>query len=292
MSLSAWILAARPKTLPAAISPVVIGTAMAFGDGIGYLPSAVAALLAALLIQIGTNFVNDYCDFKKGADVNRVGPVRVTQAGLLSPQQVCSAAILMFILAAGISVYLYFRAGLPILIIGITSILSGIFYTAGRKSLGYLGLGDIFVFIFFGPVAVGGTYYVQSLEMNSAVIVAGLAPGFLSMAILAVNNLRDADTDRTVGKKTLAVRFGKDFARSEYVACILGAVLTPCVVYLITDDHAGVFIACFIGFLSIASIRQVMTKEGAILNNVLANTGQILVVYSILFSAGWLWASH
>ncbi|MBI4308915.1 MAG: 1,4-dihydroxy-2-naphthoate octaprenyltransferase, partial [Candidatus Omnitrophica bacterium] len=182
-----WLLAIRPKTLPAAIAPVAIGTAMAFGDGVAHWPSAFAALFAALMIQIATNLINDYCDFKKGADTkDRLGPVRVTQAGLIKPKIVLFAAVAAFLLSALACAYLIGRAGWVILFIGIASILSGIFYTAGPRPLGYLGLGEVFVFIFFGPVAVGGIYFVQSLDLNWAVIMAGLGPGFLSTAILAV----------------------------------------------------------------------------------------------------------
>ena len=216
-------------------------------------PSALMALSAALCIQIGTNLANDYFDFKKGADTaDRQGPIRVTQAGLITPHIVLWAALFFFALAALASVYLIHRAGMCILIIAVASIISGIFYTAGPRPLGYLGLGDLFVLIFFGPVAVGGTYFTQALEINWAVIVAGLAPGFLSMAVLAVNNLRDIDTDRRAGKLTLAVRFGRSFAMSEYLFCIIAACLIPFAVFLITDDHQGIAVASLIGFFAIA----------------------------------------
>jgi len=294
MNLSSWILAIRPKTLPAAIAPVAIGTAMAFGDGLFHGPSALMALSAALCIQIGTNLANDYYDFTKGADTaDRKGPVRVTQAGLIKPKAVIVAAIVFFILAALSSMYLIQRAGVWILIIAITSILSGIFYTAGPKPLGYLGLGDLFVLVFFGPVAVTGTYFVQGLEINLAVIVAGLAPGFLSMAILAINNLRDIDTDRQAGKLTLAVRFGRGFAMSEYLFCIIAATLTPFAVFLITDDHQGIAIASLVGFCAIPCVKAAFThSDGANLNRVLANTGRLLLIYSALFSIGWILCSR
>jgi len=293
-SFNNWALAIRPKTLPAAIAPVFIGTAMAFGDGQFHAPSALMALMAALCIQIGTNLANDYFDFIKGADTaDRKGPTRVTQAGLIKPQTVLVAAIVFFILAALSSIYLIHRAGMGILIIAITSIISGIFYTAGPRPLGYLGLGDIFVLIFFGPVAVGGTYYTQALDINWAVIVAGLAPGFLSMAILAVNNLRDIDTDRRAGKLTLAVRFGRSFAMSEYLFCIIAATLTPYVVYLITDDHQGIAVASLVGFCAIPCVKAAFTHlDGAGLNRVLGQTGRLLMIYSVLFSLGWVLCSR
>ncbi len=294
MKLSSWILAIRPQTLPAAIAPVVIGTGMALGDGLFHAPSALMALSAALCIQIGTNLANDYFDFKKGTDTaDRKGPTRVTQAGLIKPQKVLAASIVFFVLAALSSVYLVHRAGVYILIIAIASILSGIFYTAGPRPLGYLGLGDLFVLFFFGPVAVAATYFTQALEINWAVIVAGLAPGFLSTAILAVNNLRDIDTDRRAGKLTLAVRFGRGFAMSEYLFCIIAATLTPFAVVLITDDHQGIAVASLIGFFAIPCVKEAFTHlDGAGLNRVLGDTGRLLLIYSAVFSIGWVLCSR
>ena len=292
--MNPWILAIRPQTLAAAIAPVLIGTAMAFGDGLFHAAAALMALSAALCIQIGTNLANDYFDFKKGADTaDRKGPVRVTQAGLIKPKTVFWASMVFFALAALSSIYLIHRGGVCIFIIAAASIISGILYTAGPKPLGYLGLGDLFVLIFFGPVAVGGTYFTQALEINGAVMVAGLAPGFLSMAILAINNLRDIDTDRRAGKLTLAVRFGRSFAMSEYLFCIMAATLTPFAVFLITDDHKGVAAASLIGFFAIPCVKAAFTHlDGAGLNRVLAQTGRLLLIYSALFSIGWVLCSR
>ena len=291
--MNPWILAIRPKTLPAAIAPVMIGTAMAWGDGAAHWPSAAAALFAALCIQIATNLTNDYCDFKKGADTStRVGPVRVTQAGLISPRAVVIAAATFFILVVLASVYLVLRAGNAIAIVAAASVLSGILYTAGPKPLAYMGLGELFVFIFFGPVAVAGTYFVQALEINWAVVAAGFGPGFLSCAILAVNNLRDIEGDRKAGKMTLAVRWGKAFAAQEYLFCILAAALTPLLVYVITRDHEGAAVASLIGFAAIPAIAAVFTTTGAAFNKILARTSFLLLAYSILFSAGWMLCSR
>ena len=292
-AVNPWILAVRPKTLPAAIAPVIIGTAMAFGDGVYHLPSAIAALFAAICIQIGTNFANDYFDFKKGADTaERLGPVRVTQAGLISPKVMIMATVVAFSLSALAAVYLVFRAGVSIGIIAIAAILSGVFYTAGRKPLGYLGLGEVFVLIFFGPVAVGGTYFVQSLEINAAVLLAGLAPGFLSCAILAVNNVRDMDTDRKVGKRTLAVRHGGSFGRCEYLFCILAAGIIPFLVQALMLDHAGVMFSSVVMFLAIPTIHLVFTQNGERLNRALGLTARLLLVYSVIFSCGWILCSR
>ena len=190
--LKIWITASRPKTLWAAFSPVIIGTAMAYGEGKVHWLSAFLAAVGAILIQIGTNFSNDYYDYFRGVDKKeRLGPLRVTQAGLVKPETMKRATILIFSLAFISGLYLIYRGGWPVLIIGLLSILFGILYTAGPYPLGYNGLGDIFVLIFFGLVAVGGTYYVQALEINKLVLLAGLSPGLFSTAILTVNNLRD-----------------------------------------------------------------------------------------------------
>ncbi len=292
--MNPWFLAIRPKTLPAAIAPVLIGTAMALGDGFFHGPSALMALAAALCIQIGTNLANDYFDFKKGADTKeRKGPVRVTQAGLIKPPAVLAASLIFFALSALASAYLIHRAGLWILCIAVLSILSGILYTAGPMPLGYLGLGDLFVLVFFGPVAVAGTYYTQALVIYPEVAVAGLAPGFLSAAILAVNNLRDMDTDRKAGKLTLAVRFGRSFAMSEYLFCIMAAALTPFAVYVMVNGHTGIAAASLVGILAIPCIKGAMTQtDGPGLNRVLAQTGGLLLAYSVLFSLGWVLCSR
>ena len=288
-----WVLAIRPKTLPAALAPVMIGSAMAFGDGVFHLPSALCCLCAALLLQIGTNLANDYFDFKKGADVNRSGPTRVTQAGLIKPPMVLAASLFIFALAVLCSVYLINRAGNVLLIVAIASVLSGIFYTAGKKPLGYLGLGELFVFIFFGPVAVTGTYYAQSFEVNDAVLLAGFAPGFLSCAIIGVNNLRDMDGDRRVGKKTLAVRFGRSFATSAYLWFILAASFIPFIINEITEDHRGIIAASSIAFMAVPLIKTVFTStDGVLLNKVLAKTGLLLVVYAVIFSGAWILCSR
>lgn len=290
-SLKTWLMAIRPKTLPAAIAPVLIGTAMAFGDGVQDFVSATVCLIGALAIQIGTNLANDYYDFKKGADTGgRLGPTRVTQAGLIKPQNVKKAFIISFFIAVLASLYLIGRGGWPIAVIAIVSILSGILYTAGPWPLGYLGLGEIFVFIFFGPVAVGGTYYVQSFEINPAIIVAGFAPGLLSMAVLVVNNLRDIETDRAAGKRTLAVRFGKSFVMTEYLFSVIAAALIPGIVYLMTDDYFFSMAAILTIFFAIPAIKTVLVKsdDAPALNRALSSTGILLLIYSVLFSLGWI----
>lgn len=286
-SMRVWLLAARPKTLPAAIAPVMMGTALAYHDGGFHGLAAVAALAGALLIQIGTNYCNDYADFQKGADTdNRLGPVRATQAGLVSPRQMLMATVVVFVWAALVGSYMVYRGGWLMLVIAASSIGAGVWYTVGRYALAYLGLADVFVLIFFGPVAVGGTYYVQTLEWPLYVTVAGLAPGLLSCAILLVNNLRDIEEDRRAQKRTLVVRLGPAFARAAYLFCIIVAVcLIPMVLWLGFDQPAWLVVA--IGAIGWAK-KPVQTiygeSPGAALNPALGATGRLLFIFALLFT--------
>jgi 1,4-dihydroxy-2-naphthoate octaprenyltransferase len=291
-SLKIWFLACRPKTLPAAIAPVILGSAMALGDGGFHWPSAFLCFWGALFIQIGTNLANDYYDFKKGTDTSeRTGPVRVTQAGLIAPKAVQIAAFFSFGIALIIAFELSLRGGWPLLAIGIVAIVSGFLYTAGPKPLGYNGLGEFFVFIFFGPVAVAGTYYIQTKEINPAVILTGIAPGLLSAAILVVNNLRDIETDRKANKKTLAVRFGKTFTQMQYILFISTASLMPLVIYMVIHERIHILWSSVILLFATFSIHTVCNKDdGLSLNQALSNTGLLLLTYSLLFSFGWLYA--
>ena len=290
MGRNPWILAARPKTLAAGIAPVIMGTAMAYADGRFHAVSAACALLGSILIQVGTNFANDYFDHAKGTDTpDRVGPLRVTQAGLVTPGAMLLATAAVFLAACIPGLYLVWRGGWVFVIIGVVSILCGILYTGGPYPLGYLGLGDLFVLVFFGPVAVGGTYYVQALDMYPDVILAGLAPGLFSVAILTVNNLRDIDQDRAAGKKTLPVRFGRTFARIEYAASLLAGCAAIPVGLCLRNGHWPA-LAC-LGVLPFAlwTVWTVWTKtDGPALNNALAATGKWLLAFSVLFSIGWV----
>lgn len=263
---------------------------MAYADGAFHAPSAIGALVFAFLIQIGTNFCNDYADFKKGADTaERTGPLRVTQAGLVSPRAVLTATTMVFALAAAVGVYLVVRAGWPFVAVVALSVICGVLYTAGPFPLGYLGLGDLFVLVFFGPVAVVGTYYVQTLTWNTLVAVAGIAPGLLSVAILVVNNLRDVEGDAKAGKRTLAVRFGKTFARFEYLACIVGAVVVVIGLVAHTHGHLPALLALAILPLSRDPLRKVFGRAtGPALNPVLSQTAKLLLIFSLLFSIGWV----
>ncbi len=284
-----WLLAARPKTLPAAIAPVLIGIVMAHESGGFDLWAAVAALLGAVLIQVGTNFANDYFDFKSGADEgNRLGPMRVTQAGLVSPTAMKTATTMVFLLAVLCGTYLVWRAGWPIVIVGSLAVLFGLMYTGGPYPLGYNGLGEIFVLVFFGPVAVAGTYYVQTLSFSEPAVMAGLAPGLLSVAILSVNNLRDIDGDRMAGKRTLAARFGRRFARIEYALAVIVASVIPVLMYLRYHDHQWAMLTVLVIPLALPSIAKMFFSSGRDINPVLAATGQLLLTYSLLFAIGWL----
>lgn len=286
-SLQIWWLAARPKTLPAAAAPVIVGTAVAISQGVFNLGPALAALAGALLIQIGTNFANDVFDFKKGADTTgRLGPMRVTQAGLLSPEQVMAGMWLIFGLAALIGLYLVVVGGWPIVVIGLLSIASGIAYTGGPFPLGYNGLGDLFVFIFFGLVAVGGTYYVQALTVSPAAIWAAVPMGLLATAILVVNNLRDIETDRAAGKKTLAVRFGRKGAQIEYFLLLAVSYAVPPLMWL-TGASTWWIMLTWLSLPLVKPLAYLIThQKGRPLNEALAGTARLELVYGFLFSVG------
>jgi 1,4-dihydroxy-2-naphthoate octaprenyltransferase len=291
------LMAIRPKTLGAAIAPVLMGTALAYYHKVLRLEFAAFAMLGALLIQIGTNLANDYFDFVQGADTEeRLGPVRVTQAGLLSPTTVKWWFVSTFAFAVLMGVPLMVRGGWPIILIGILSVISGVWYTKGSYSLAYTGLADIFVLIFFGPVAVGGTYFVQGLTISWPILVLGAGPGLVAMGLLAVNNLRDIDNDRKADKLTLAVRFGPTFARLEYTVCFVLAALLPWVVFAVTGKFLYTGAASLVLLLSIPTQRVVWsTRDGEALNGALAATGKWLVIYSLLFSVGLVlsvWIHH
>lgn len=281
-----WLLASRPKTLWAAVSPVLIGTAFAYADKTWHAPAALAALVAALFIQIGTNFANDYFDFTKGADSgDRIGPLRATQAGLIPPAQMRNAFLVVFALAMVIGLYLVWRGGWIIVLIGSISILLGILYTATPYALAYTGLADLFVLIFFGPVAVGGTYYVQSLTITPAVLLAGLAPGLISTALLTVNNLRDIKQDRAAGRKTLAVRFGATFAKFEYAVALTLACAIPLLLARLLQAKHQTILATGTILLALPAIKTVFAyRDAAVLNAVLTSTGRFLLIFSLVFS--------
>jgi 1,4-dihydroxy-2-naphthoate octaprenyltransferase len=282
-----WLLAIRPKTLPAASSPVIVGTAVAINEDAFRLGPALAALLAALLIQIGTNLANDLFDYRKGADAGeRLGPVRVTQAGLLKPEQVAAGTAITFGLAAALGLYLIAAGGWPVLVIGLLSILSGIAYTGGPFPLGYNGLGDLFVFVFFGFAAVCGTYYVQAGTVSAAAFWASIPMGALITNILVVNNLRDIDTDRAAGKLTLAVRMGPGGARGEYVLMLALTYVAPLLMWLLDVTTPLVLLAWFSLPWVGAPLRLVLNEQGRILNRALAETARLALIFALFLSLG------
>ena len=291
-SIHPWVLAIRPKTLPASMSPVIVGTAMAFADHGFKLFPALAALTGALLLQIGVNLANDYFDYKKGVDTSaRLGPIRVTQSGLISPGRVRSAMMITFGLAVLVGVYLISVGGWPIMAVGTAAILAALAYSGGPHPLGSHGLGDLSVFIFFGPVAVCGTYYVQRPQLTLPVLLTSIPIGFLITAILVVNNLRDIETDQGAGKRTLAVILGQKGARIEYVLLLAGAYFAPLILWM-----AGWFSALtLLPFLSLPMalflIRRTFQDEGQVMNRALSGTAQLSLLFSILFSLGLIFAT-
>lgn len=282
-----WLLASRPRTLPAAIAPVVVGSALAYAHGGFNLGAALLSAFGAICIQIGTNLFNDYADFRKGADTaERIGPARATQRGWLSPRAVLIGACLVFALATLSGVGLVVRGGVPIVAIGVASIACGFLYTGGPLPLAYLGIADLFVFVFFGLVAVSGTFYVQTLHMVPQALFAGAALGALCTAVLVVNNLRDRNTDALAGKRTLAVRFGARFARSEYVFLIVVAYAVPLIgVLMHVLPIAWLLSLCSLP-LAIAHTRGVLRTDGPALNAYLGKTAQLMLVYGLLLAIG------
>ena len=282
-----WLLAARLKTLPAAISPVILGCALAFHDGFFHVLICAMTLLAAVLIQIGANFANDVFDFQKGADRDdRLGPTRVTQAGLISPEKMKKAMWQTLVLAICVGFYLAYIGGWPIVIIGLASITAGIAYTGGPYPLGYHGWGDVFVFIFFGLIAVSGTYYLQTGTVNELSLYMGTIMGMLSTAILVVNNLRDADTDKLSGKRTVAVRFGKKFSKIQYSILMLIPFFLPLYIWWNIENEFSLLITIFALPISFHLIKQIFSLTGRDLNFVLARTARFLFIFTILLSVG------
>lgn len=282
-----WIMASRPATLSAAIVPVLVGSAVAYSEGHFAPWAALAAGVGACLIQIATNFVNDVADFEKGADTQeRLGPTRVVQAGLLSAEQVRRGILVTLLLTLLVGVYLVSLGGWPVVAIGIASILSGIAYTAGPFPLGYHGLGDVFVMLFFGFVAVCGTVWVQHQSLSLLAWLASVPVGALATAILVVNNVRDRETDVVAGKRTLPVRFGRRFGELEYQLLLLLAYLVPVGLVMAGLKGLPVLLPLLTIPLALARRRELLTLTGAALNPVLANTAKLLLLHGVLFTVG------
>ena len=314
--LRLWLMAARPRTLPAAIAPVLVGSAAAWwmandacsasSDGLSAHPAYVsafcspdfrwgafiAALIGSIFIQIGTNLANDYSDAKRGADTaDRLGPVRVTSAGLVAPKRVLYATWLAFGVAVVAGIYLATVAGWVIIAVGAASIAAGVLYTGGPRPYGYAGMGELFVFLFFGLVAVNGAYYVQLERLDWLPFWLSISVGLLSTAILVVNNIRDLETDRRAGKRTLAVRLGRERTRTLYEACVGGAFVVLCI-GIAADGPAVAFIGLLAAPLAWRPLQAVLTRtDGPALNGALAGTGALLAAFSVLVSVGLLIAA-
>jgi len=286
--LRLWLLAARPRTLPAAIAPVLVGTALAGSEGTFRALPFVAALLGSVFIQIGTNLSNDYSDARRGADAeDRLGPVRVTAGGLMPPRRVLVGTYVAFGIAIAAGLYLAAVAGWELLVVGAASILAGVLYTGGPRPYGYEGLGELFVFAFFGLVAVAGSYFVQVEALRWEAVALGVPVGLLAAAILVVNNVRDIDTDRKAGKRTLAVKLGRERARTLFVAMVMLAFVVP--VALVPALSAWLLLVLAAVPLAPPLIRTVRTRaDGPALNGALAATGRLLALFSLLLAGGVL----
>ena len=286
--LPLWLLAARPRTLPAAIAPVLVGTALAGSEDVFRPLPFVAALVGSVFIQIGTNLSNDYSDARRGADTeDRLGPVRVTAGGLMPPRRVLVGTYVAFGVAVAAGLYLAAVAGWELLVVGAASILAGVLYTGGPRPYGYEGLGELFVFLFFGIVAVAGSYFVQTEELRWEAFALAVPVGLLAAAILVVNNVRDIETDRRAGKRTLAVKLGREKARTLFAAMVVVAFLVP---PLLVPALSGWVLLPFAALpLAPPLVRTVATRsDGPALNGALAGSGRLLAVYSLLLAGGVL----
>jgi 1,4-dihydroxy-2-naphthoate octaprenyltransferase len=286
--IAAWIHACRIPTLSAAIVPVLVGTVLAWRHGHLEPVTAFAALVGAVAIQIGTNLANDLYDYGKGADSPaRIGPPRVLARGWLTPDDVRTGMVVAFGLATSAGTYLVAVAGWPILVVGLGSIAAGILYTAGPLALAYMGLGDVFVFLFFGLVAVLGTYYAQARMLDPEAWIAAIPVGTLATAILVVNNLRDIDTDRAAGKLTLAVRVGRRATRVEFAALLGAAFIVPIALWAQGLRSAWVLLPLGSTSLAARTLQAVFEREdGPGLNGALIDTAQLHMLFGLLFAAG------
>ena len=285
-----WVMAARPKTLPLGVAPVLVGTALAGYLHVFHPLRFVAALLGSVFIQIGANLSNDYSDARRGADTeDRLGPVRVTAGGLVPPRQVLIATYATFGLAVLCGVYLIAVAGWQLLLIGVASIIAGVLYTGGPRPYGYEGLGEVFVFLFFGVAAVAGSYFAQVRDFSWESLVLSAPVGLIAAAVLVVNNTRDIDTDRRAGKRTLAVRLGRERSRRMYAAMVLLAYPIALVPWVFGPLRAWLLLPFLTLPVAIGVIKIVSAhSDGPSLNRALAKTGQLQLFFCVLLSAGLL----
>jgi 1,4-dihydroxy-2-naphthoate polyprenyltransferase len=285
-----WLVAARPRTLPAAVAPVLVGTSLAISQD-EFRPLAfAAALVGSIFIQVGTNLSNDYSDARRGADTeDRLGPVRVTAGGLMPPRRVLVGTYVAFGIAVAAGIYLAAVAGWELLAVGVVSIAAGVLYTGGPRPYGYAGLGELFVFLFFGVVAVTGSYYVQTEELVWEAFTLSVPVGLLAAAILVVNNVRDIDTDRRAGKRTLAVKLGRPRARVLFAAMLVIAFAAPVVIAAAGGLSWWLLLTAVSWPLAVPLVRTVQTSlDGPALNRALAGAGVLVAAFSLLLSAGVL----
>jgi 1,4-dihydroxy-2-naphthoate octaprenyltransferase len=289
-SIRIWIMAARVRTLPAAVAPVLVGTALSATERDLRVGGFIAALIGAIFIQVGTNLSNDYSDARRGADAeDRLGPVRVTAGGLVPPRQVLVATYVSFGVAVLCGVYLVYLAGPILLAIGAASILAGVLYTGGPRPYGYEGLGEVFVFLFFGIVAVTGSYYVQAEQVTWEAFVLAVPVGLLASSILVVNNVRDLESDRRAGKRTLAVRLGRERARTLYGLMVYGAFATAPAPWVAGALSAWLLLPLVLLPVAVGLVRLVRRHtDGPTLNRALARTGMLQLAFCVLLSAGLL----
>ncbi|MQC18169.1 MAG: 1,4-dihydroxy-2-naphthoate polyprenyltransferase [Chloroflexi bacterium] len=287
-SARAWILATRLPTMTAAIVPVAVGTGVALRDGYREPWAALAALIGAIALQIGANYANDLSDFRRGADnEQRLGPPRATQLGLLTQQQVTLAILVAFAVATLAGLYLISVGGWPIIAIGLASMLAAVTYTGGPWPFGYRGLGEVFVFVFFGVVAVAGTYYVQAGDVSAHVIAASMPVSLTVTAILVVNNVRDIDTDRLAGKYTLAVYLGRRLARTEFVLVVAGAYLAAASLWVLGSFSGWVLLSWLSVPAALMPVGAVLAStEGPVLNRALRSTARLHLLFGILLAVG------
>jgi 1,4-dihydroxy-2-naphthoate octaprenyltransferase len=287
--IRSWVIASRPRTLPAAVVPVLVGSAAAASDNKFILLYASIALICSLLIQIGTNFTNDLYDYLKGADnEKRKGPLRVMVNGLISVTEMKTAIVIVFLTAFALGLYLVYTGGYIVFVIGIASILAGIAYTAGPYPLAYNGFGDFFVFVFFGVVGTVGTYFVQAHTLSYLPFLCSIPVGALITNILVVNNYRDIDEDRAANKYTLAVKFGRVFTRYQFIFLLLISFFIPLILYFGFDFNYWVFLPYLTIPIALRLIKMLYSFEGKELNKTLELTARLSALFGLLLSAGIL----
>lgn len=282
-----WLIACRPKTLLASVVPVIVGSALALSVNKFVMLYSIIAMLCSILIQIGTNFVNDLYDFLNGADNGkRKGPLRVLANGFISVAEMKIGSALIFLTAFLLGLYLVYVGGIIVLIIGVLSIIAGIAYTAGPYPLAYKGLGDIFVFTFFGLIGTMGTYYVHTHEFSALSFLVSIPVGALITNILVVNNYRDIDEDRLANKRTLAVIWGKAFTRNQYVLLLIASFIIPIILFIYYNFSYWILLPCLTLPLGIELIKMLFTLEGTELNKTLELSAKLSALFGILFSIG------